>query len=858
MSCYLIKVENGHKVARSITSEEEYRKIRGSYEQKANLRLAREGNDGAKRRLVQFNYSGHYPQGVVKGTKLPSRAFGFDLDDKQDFEKAAKLMLQEPEKYGLLMLERSARQGGHAVCKREMGKTILENQVRIAKMMECEMDTSAHDINRVYFTTSADAEDLLYLSPELFKDDYEEAAVAAEGKVLEEREKYGQEELPPGAHKANKHYKPWLENVEEKTLESQKKQGNQENQKSLENQMNPQKVQSSQNPQNPSKNQAQPASASSSSSSSSSSSQSSNDYLGIPYSEIIQKWWQMYNDGHEPVRSNRNTLTFELAVNLRHICGFDRNLMAQVIPCYDGFPEQEKMACINSALNEKITQMPKRLKDVLAAIRQEKLKLGAAKGGNQEDNEALINALDEANAQDDLFYYNALPRMPLGVRDSLDAVGPALAMPVITAICPAIGMLATGVKVAVHGKMNSLNLISYIAGDFASGKGSIDPVVDAWTSEVKDMDKMYQQKEDEWRAKKRAAKNKKEQPEEPKLPVRCLTLNNTVANLAERLANTEGKHAFSFTPEADTVAQKWKSAMSDFSVMLRQAYDGTSYEREARSADAVNVHIDRLLWNVVMCGTPDALYRVVNNYTDGFQSRITVARTPDNTFTPLTDNLYVLTERQRDRIIQVAHLLPLMEGEVELPKLEVKGREWLEQIRLETMKNDDKVKARQRFRICPTTMRMMTCILLCKVAESLIQKHGFQGAEKLLKQNPQAWKDLIVKMQTPTMLGVFNVLADYQLDNALYFFRSRIEDAFSSKDYCGQSPYDRTRRGRNDSIFERLDVTFSFDQAQQQSISVKGASATHESVKQMLKNWKQQGLISVLPDKRYQKASPIV
>ena len=433
MSCYLIKVENGHKVARSITSEEEYKLIRGSYEQKANLRLAREGNDGAKRRLVQFNYSGHYPQGVVKGMKLPSRAFGFDLDDKQDFEKAAKLMLQEPEKYGLLMLERSARQGGHAVCKREMGKTILENQVRISKMMECEMDTSAHDINRVYFTTSADADDLLFLSPELFKDNYEEAAVAAEGKVLEEREKYGQEELPPGAHKANKHYKPWLEEVEEKTQNSLKAQANQ----------NSLKVQGS---QNSSKNQAQLASASPSPSSSPSpspSSSSSNDYLGIPYSEIIQKWWQMFNDGHEPMRSNRNTLTFELAVNLRHICGFDRNLLAQVIPCYDGFPEQEKMACINSALNEKITQMPKRLKDVLAAIRQEKLKLGAAKGGSSEGSDALVNALDEANAQDEQFYFNALPKLPQGVRDSVNAVGPALALPVITAICPAIGMLAT-------------------------------------------------------------------------------------------------------------------------------------------------------------------------------------------------------------------------------------------------------------------------------------------------------------------------------------------------------------------------------------------------------------------------------
>ena len=862
MSCYLIKVENGHKVARSITSQEEYKLIRGSYEQKANLRLAREGNDGAKRRLVQFNYSGHYPQGVVKGTNLPSRAFGFDLDDKQDFEKAAKLMLQEPEKYGLLMLERSARQGGHAVCKREMGKTILENQVRIAKMLECEMDTSAHDINRVYFTTSADAGDLLYLSPELFKDDYEEAVVAAEGKVLEEREKYGQEELPPGAHKANKHYKPWLENEEEKALGSQMNQANLKNQsqKNQGNQQNSQKVQSSQNPQNSSKNQAQPTSASLSSSSSSSSTSSiSKDYLGIPYSEIISKWWQMYNDGHEPMRSNRNTLTFELAVNLRHICGFDRNLMAQIIPCYDGFSEQEKMACINSALSERPTQMPKRLKDVLAALRLEKLKQATLNGVSAKENEALINALDEANARDELFYFNALPKMPLGVRDSVNAVGPALALPVITAICPAIGMLATGVKISIHGKMNSLNLISYIAGDFASGKGSIDPVIDAWTSEVKAMDKMYQQKEDEWRAKKRAAKNKKEQPEEPKLPVRCLTLNNTVANLAERLANTEGKHAFSFTPEADTVAQKWKSAMSDFSVMLRQAYDGTSYEREARSAEAVNVHIDRLLWNVVMCGTPDALYRVVNNYTDGFQSRITVARTPDNTFTPLTDNLYVLTDHQRDHIIQVAHLLPLMEGDVVLPKLEAKGRDWLEQIRLETMKNDDKVKARQRFRICPTTMRMMACIMLCKVAESLIQKYGAEKAESQLKQNPLLWKEMIVKMQTPSMLSAFDVLADYQLENALDFFRSRIEAAFSSKDYCGQqAPPDRIRRGRNDTIFERLDVTFSFEQAQQQSVAIKGAGVTHESVRQMLKNWKRQGLINILPDARYQKVAATV
>lgn len=119
--------------------------------------------------------------------------------------------------------------------------------------------------------------------------------------------------------------------------------------------------------------------------------------------------------------------------------------------------------------------MPKRLKDVLSAIRQERMKQGNAGGGSAADNEALVNALDEANAKDDLFYYNALPKLPQGIRDSISAVGPALALPVITAICPAIGMLATGVKVSVHGKMNSLNLISYIAGDLHLARVVLTP-----------------------------------------------------------------------------------------------------------------------------------------------------------------------------------------------------------------------------------------------------------------------------------------------------------------------------------------------------------------------------------------------
>jgi hypothetical protein len=558
-------------------------------------------------------------------------------------------------------------------------------------------------------------------------------------------------------------------------------------------------------------------------------------FKGIAYSDIIAEFWR--RTGGVPTEGERNKRLHQLAANLRSICDDSEEWLLALMPNL-GLPHHEMRSIIHSACKE--PTKGSRLMDQIVAD----LATSAYEPIDTDDQQStIINSRLSMN------------KLPMGVKDSVAAVGAGLAMPVVTAICPCIGMLATGVQLDVHGTKRGLNLIAYIAGDFASGKGGIDPVVEAWMSEVQALDKMYQMQEDEWRAKKRAAKNQKNQPEEPKLPVRCLTLNNTVANLAERLANTEGKHAFSFTPEADTVAQKWKSSMSDFSVMLRQSYDGSKYEREARSADAVNVHIERLLWNVCMCGTPDALYRVVNNYTDGFQSRIAVARTPDNTFAPLEDKPPVLTDRQRDRIQQVAHLLPLMYGEVVLPKLEAKGRAWLEKIRLETMKNDDRTRARQRIRVCVTAQRMTCCLMLCRVCETLIQKHGLTGAEAKLKQQPGLWKELLLKAQTPTMLEAYDVIADQLLENALYFFRDRIENAFLSRDYAGCLNGERTKRGKNDSIFGRLDVQFTFEQAMQHSVAVKGASVNANTVRQMLKNWRKQKLVTIDENGNYRKVS---
>ena len=807
MSVHVIYYQQGHKMMKAVETEEAYRRYRDSQTQVRNLTLIRHPQEdtdvaAAKRKLVQFNYSCLPTEdGCLKGATRLSKSVGMDIDHLSDDEvnAIAATAIDKKEELGLLMLERSARGGGLHVVFRRHPEMDQEANLRWASdLLGVEYDAGAKDITRVFFATTS--EDLLYLHEDLFDNGECVAATGTEASFTNQEVSFANQETSSAGPKTTT--QPTTSSPEEGE-DWEEQEGKQAG-----------KTSEGASPLN---------------------------YDGVPYDRIIKKWWAFYNQGKTPSKSNRNTLTFELAVNLRHICGFDRSVLDRVIPCYDGFAEAEKLSCIDSALGERKTQMPRRLKEVVEAVRQDMIVEGRE-----------VDSIDEAMEQDDLFYYNELPQMPQGVRESINAVGPHLAMPAIFAITPAIGMLATGVRVDIHGKWSQLNLISYIAGDFASGKGSIDPIVAAWLAEVKMVDKGYLQAEEEWRARKRAAKNKKEQPEDPKYPVRWLTLNTTVANLADRLANTQGKHAFSFTPEADTVSQKWRTAMSDFSVMLRQAYDGTPYDREAKSAEAVNVHIDKLLWNVVMCGTPDALYRVVTNYTDGFQSRLALARTPDNTFSPLSESLYRLTEDQETKIQQVAHLLPLMSGDVRLPLLEKRGRQWLEQIRLESIKNDDKTLARQRFRTCPTAMRMMTCLMLCRVAERLINNYGMQGAETRLKGDPTLWQKLILRQQTPQMLAAFDVLADYMIDNAMYFFKERIEMAFRSAAYAPKAKL-RSRKTKNDTIFEQLGEHFNTEDAYCTTVSTRGFDVARARVISMLCRWERQALVERIDKGVYRK-----
>ena len=178
MSCFEIYYDGGAKKMRPINNFKEYAAIRNSTKNRRNTKLAREGNDEAKRKMVQFCYSClPNDDGTLKGSKRMSNSVGMDIDftkdmPKKEFEAAFEIMkdniLDKAQQLRLLMLERSATKGLHLVFERHPELTQEENLEWAQKLLGVEFDKGAKDITRVFFTPTADPKDLFFCKDDLF------------------------------------------------------------------------------------------------------------------------------------------------------------------------------------------------------------------------------------------------------------------------------------------------------------------------------------------------------------------------------------------------------------------------------------------------------------------------------------------------------------------------------------------------------------------------------------------------------------------------------------------------------------------------------------------------------------------
>ena len=473
--------QGGHKVARTITYRENFLALRNSADNLSNVALARMGNAEAKARLVQFAYNDLMPDGKVAGCCHPSDHFFHDIDcyDAAQAAEAKERILSMKDAIGLRMLEKSVGGGWHLVCQRERGKTILENQVRIASLLKLEMDTNCHDLSRVVYSTSGSEEDLVYLDDRLFEESMTEEESAEEYELLKVRVREGREEVPESAKHDQKHYRPWEEEV---TL-SGSTQGSDPLVTS----------ETSQTGQTPCAAEAR---------------EFPKEYHGHTFKEIIDKYWELNNHGFEPTVGDRDAKTYELAHALRHICGNNFDWLDQVIPCYDGFPLEEKRAKIRSALKSTYEGMPRSLTVVLDAL--------------EGKSAAEDNTKDETPKPND-FYFNApqppelCKHLPKLIRLLTSKVPGPYKAAVASSVFPALGahLYQTTFKYTDNVE-HEATLMDCLVAESGTGKGCIDKPIDHIMADIRERDAVNEKREAEWKEEmntKGANKDKSKRPE---------------------------------------------------------------------------------------------------------------------------------------------------------------------------------------------------------------------------------------------------------------------------------------------------------------------------------------------------------
>lgn len=315
MSVHLITMEKGHKVARPIESRQEYLRLRNTSAQQANLRMARQGNRGAKMRLVQMNYSClPNADGTLKGSATPSNTVGMDVDFDPTSPHYERLMAEAPQtilakkdELGLLMLERSVTKGYHLVFRRRKELSNEANLQWASNLLGVAFDKGAKDLTRVFFTTSASPSDLLFLHDDLF-------AIGA------------------------------CENVERAAHDTAST--------------------ATDSPATDSPAPAAPAHQ-----------PQARTYKGVPYSQIVSRWFAL--TGGEPTLGERNVRLYQLAAALRAICDNDPQLLLAVVPSY-GLPNEEMHAILQSACKEQPKGLSKTLRAAIEQAKRATLEADEA------------------------------------------------------------------------------------------------------------------------------------------------------------------------------------------------------------------------------------------------------------------------------------------------------------------------------------------------------------------------------------------------------------------------------------------------------------------------------------------------
>ena len=550
--------EGGAKFMRPITTREEYLSRRNTDKQLQTLRTVREQDATRKADLIQMNYSClPNADGSLKGSKTASKSVGMDIDFKapeelteaeqqawmkERMEQVPQLVLSKKAELGLLMLERSATKGYHLAFRRHEDLSQEANLLWASDLLGVKFDDKAKDITRVFFTTTADENELLYLDDEIFD--------ATPAEVKEETESdtvlqcYSSIPLDLNA-----------------------------------------------------------------------------EYNGVLFTDIIHKYWELFNNGKVPVDGDRNALTFELAATIRSICGYQLERLLAVIPNYwigaDGTckpdEEVEYRKTIENALKEPRKGMPYRLKQVLQALKSDN---GVkACGGTVTTPPPLPKRLPSL--------------IKLLTKNVPDLYKPAVA----STVFPALGAHLHGVKFRYWDNVeHEATFMNVLIGRQSIGKGSIKKPIEYIMASIKERDVPNRQREAEWKQKNPSGKTKKD-PRPADICIQMLIDDLTDAVFNQRIVdahNNGQRYIYTIVDEIESLKKVTsKNSVDTVGLLIRKAFDNSEAGQERVGADSVS-GIAPLRWNFNASTTPTNarkfFYKMVNDGTLGRLDISTIIR----------------------------------------------------------------------------------------------------------------------------------------------------------------------------------------------------------------------------------------
>ena len=544
MSCFYIQYVQGQKILRPVRSKEEYLKLRDSDRQKWLVSEIRRGlKDGSmskeeiaklKRQLLQFNYSCIPGEdGHLKGVKTPSMTFGMDIDFDPEDPDYEKKMAEVPQK-------------------------VMEKKDEIKpKMLERSPGKGYH---LVCMRTILDG--------------------IAEGKILENQEmnlkrvsEILQIPFDQNARDCTRIFYATTASEEdlifldEGLFEAEKAEC----------------ISVAKHPETGITNKPEPAA-------------SDLSYQGIPYSAIINKYWDMFYDGKEPCMGDRNVRTFEICMLLRSICDYSQEILEAVIPRYDGFPVDEWRRTIDSALKEPRKGMPYKLKQVLDALRQEKkLQLmanGKTTGGTVTNINGQLSVMPERPK-----------RMPKFLNLVSSKVDPYYKAMVEESIWPGVCAHLHGVKFwYIDGVDCEANISSPLIGKQSSGKGLVNKPIEYVLADITERDKENVQREEQWRERNKGKGASKDRQNRPKdIVIQRLDQDLTPAALAQSLIDGERngkKRIITKVDEIEFLSDIGDGDKRKVSLLVRYAFDSGSWGQRRVGLDSVNgSYTVRWVWN---------------------------------------------------------------------------------------------------------------------------------------------------------------------------------------------------------------------------------------------------------------------